>query len=99
MNAIAANVTPPRTIPAVSNPGPTNASGAGLLAKDQTRREQHAKLLRGFGLGSAIGSPVVEPTGNGSDNNHQSGRSRQIDAETDRERWNARIFGRAGKDF
>ena len=109
-----ANATPPMMIPAVSNPGPTSASGAALpenttmaeittpndaFADDQTRREQHAQLLCRFGLGSAIGALIEEPTDNRADHDHQRALRRQINSEPDRQRRNTHVFRRARKDF
>ena len=61
--------------------------------------EQHAKLLRCFRSRGAISAPIEQPTGNGSDHDHQSALRRQINSETDCQRWNAHVLCRAREDF
>ena len=51
------------------------------------------------GLGGAVSAPIEQPPGNGSDHDHQSALRGQINAEADRQRWNAHVLGRAREDF
>src|SRR6266478_9842265 len=69
------------------------------LPDDQARRQKHAKLLRRFGLWSAISALVEEPADYRADDNHQRALRWQIDSETNSQRWNAHVFRGARKNF
>src|SRR4029077_2764438 len=69
------------------------------LADNQAGREQHAELLGGLRIGTAVCALLKEPPSNRADDNHQRALRRQINPEAHCQGWNAHVFCRARKDL